>query len=114
MAQLINDRKLIGNIGEDVAASILFAEGYDILERQYRWKRGEADIICGRGNELSIVEVKTRLNQDGGRPADGVDADKMRRMRFTAIQYINKNKLFDRFIDFKVFEISINQIDNAF
>ena len=58
----MKDKKLLGYYGEELAAGMLYAQGYDILERNYRCRFGEADIICRNNEELFVVEVKTRTS----------------------------------------------------
>ena len=50
---VMKDKKLLGYYGEELAAGMLYAQGYDILERNYRCRFGEADIIC-RNNEDAL------------------------------------------------------------
>ena len=59
---VMKDKKLLGYYGEELAAGMLYAQGYDILERNYRCRFGEADIICRNNEELFVVEVKTRTS----------------------------------------------------
>ena len=67
------DNKIKGKFGEDVAISHLEKSGYEILERNYRHKRGEIDIIALFENKLLVfVEVKLRSRIDFGQPEDFV------------------------------------------
>ena len=50
----------LGKKGEEIAAQYLSEKGYEILERNWRNRHKEIDIIAKDGNELVIVEVKTR------------------------------------------------------
>lgn len=52
-------RQQKGRLGEDVAASYLEAEGWEITDRNWRCPAGEVDIVAVRGEELAFVEVKT-------------------------------------------------------
>lgn len=55
--------KHLGNAGEEEAASYLKKRGYKILERNYRTKFGEIDIVASKKRAIVFVEVKTRMNQ---------------------------------------------------
>jgi len=54
-----DQRKQLGNRGEREAEKYLMAKGYKILARNYRFGRGELDLVCHQGRELVIVEVKS-------------------------------------------------------
>jgi putative endonuclease len=54
-------RSLIGNEGEDIAAVWLQQHGYTILERNYRVRYGEVDLIVRKEDTIAFVEVKRRL-----------------------------------------------------
>jgi putative endonuclease len=53
-------RRLLGRLGEDIAASHLERRGFAILDRNSRTRHGEIDIVAFDGSVLAIVEVKTR------------------------------------------------------
>ena len=48
----MDDRKLLGKIGEDLAVSLLYAEGYTILDRNFRSHYGELDIVCKKDDTV--------------------------------------------------------------
>lgn len=60
------NRRSQGKAGEDIAANYLEREGLKILERNYRFERGEIDIIAEEGDELVFVEVKARRSTTFG------------------------------------------------
>jgi len=60
----------LGEEGEDLAVSYLIDKGYEILERNFRFKKAEIDIIARKGNTVIAVEVKTRSTSDFGNPQD--------------------------------------------
>ena len=53
----MKDKKLLGYYGEELAAGMLYAQDYDILERNYRCKFRKADIICRNNEELFVVKT---------------------------------------------------------
>ena len=56
--------------GEELAARELQRRGYEILERRWRCRLGEIDIVARDGETLVVVEVKTRSRSDYGRAVD--------------------------------------------
>lgn len=64
------ERKVIGKKGEDLAADFLEACGYLILERNWRHGHMEIDLIAQQGNQLVVVEVKTRQQHGDERPEE--------------------------------------------
>ncbi len=74
-------RQLIGRRGEDAAAEHLLHQGYSVLERNWRCRWGELDIIACDGPTLVVVEVKTRTGDRFGTPAEAVTPTKYRRLR---------------------------------
>jgi putative endonuclease len=60
------------------------AQGYSVVERNWRCKEGEIDLICTRGGTLVICEVKTRSSLAFGHPAEAVTPTKQRRLRTLA------------------------------
>ncbi len=67
---------LTGVAGENHAAHYLQTLGYRIIQRNYRTRIGEIDIIAREGEFLVFVEVKTRTGQNFGLPQSAVDARK--------------------------------------
>ncbi|MEY8352207.1 YraN family protein [Lachnospiraceae bacterium 54-53] len=87
-----NNRE-IGNEYEDVAAACLEQAGYVILERNYRNKLGEIDIVAEDGRDLVFIEVKYRLNLKKGDPAEAVHSKKQHRIRNAARGYLYQHRL---------------------
>jgi putative endonuclease len=78
----------VGRYGEQVAADHLEAAGLVILERNWRCREGELDIIARDGAELVFVEVKTRSSLAFGSPAEAVGPSKSARIRQLALRYL--------------------------
>ncbi len=85
-------KKMLGQEGEDRAAKYLAKRGYKILERNYRTRTGEIDLIALQGGTVVFIEVKTRTNDSFGAPELAVTPQKQRRMIKAALGYI-KNKM---------------------
>lgn len=64
------NKRLIGAQAEEEAVHYLRANGYDIKERNWRWKRYEIDIIAEKDRVLVFVEVKTRKDESFGYPEE--------------------------------------------
>ncbi len=87
----MDDKQAIGKSGEKKAAELLEKKGYLIVERNYRHRRGEIDLIARKDNLLLFVEVKTRTgNADWGYPEEAVTNKKARKVVSCANAYIFK------------------------
>jgi putative endonuclease len=82
-------RRELGQVGEALAAEHLVRLGYEIVERNYRTRWGELDIVARAGTTLAFCEVKTR--RAGGRaggPFDAVGPGKQARVRKMAGRWL--------------------------
>lgn len=77
----------LGSYGEDLAERFLINKGYKILQRNFRCRLGELDIIALDGAILVFIEVKTRRNQKFGLPCEAVTSEKFRHIKKTAAYY---------------------------
>ena len=77
-----------GSEYESRAAEFLKEKGYEILEKNYRCKFGEIDIVAREKAVLVFVEVKHRKNSDAGNPLEAVGYKKIRRISMTAAYYM--------------------------
>jgi len=82
--------KITGNYGEDLAVNFLKKQGYKILERNYRIRGGEIDIVCMDGDYLVFVEVKSRLSDEYGPPEESMTPWKIKYLLKTAQFYLLK------------------------
>lgn len=80
-----------GNEGENLAATFLEKKGYRIVQRNYRYKHAEIDLIVTRDNWLIFVEVKTRSSLSFGYPEEFVDEKKINKILEGADQYLFEN-----------------------
>jgi putative endonuclease len=72
-----NHKSSLGRLGEDIAASYLVRNGYTILDRNFKARYGELDIVALQKNTLVCVEVKTRINRAYGYPEEAVTPRKL-------------------------------------
>jgi putative endonuclease len=86
-----NHRIALGRSGEDRAADWYARHGYQIVERNWRSRRGEIDLVCARDEVLVFCEVKTRLSDRLGAPVEAVTRVKQLRLRRLAAEYISRH-----------------------
>ncbi len=102
------DRLIRGFLGEDAAEKELKKQGYSVIERNFRCRHGEIDIIAEHGGAIVFVEVKTRSNRSFGAPASSIDSRKKRHIIMTAKHYIEVRGISDRDARFDVVSIELN------
>ena len=78
----------VGRYGEDVAEAHVRGRGWQVLERNWRCRDGELDLVALDGDELVVVEVKTRRSTAYGHPAEAVTAIKLARVRRLAAAWL--------------------------
>ena len=110
-----------GNRGEDLAVDFLMKKGYRILERNFRFERGEMDIIAEDDTMLVFIEVKARRSSLYGDPIDAVTVSKCSQLRKIAEGYLFTHNIDDRACRFDVIAIdydggipNIRHIEDAF
>jgi putative endonuclease len=81
-------RNELGRHGEQLAASYLQAEGMTIIDRNWRCRYGEIDIIAEDGSSLVVVEVKTRSSRSHGTALESVRPAKVARLKILAAQWL--------------------------
>jgi putative endonuclease len=88
-------KKQFGEKGEQEAVSYLRNHGYKIIERNFRLRNGEIDIIAIDGSlktpTLAFIEVKTRFNDDFGDPLEAITYFKLQALQRTAVFYATKH-----------------------
>ncbi len=81
------DPQSLGRAGERAAAELLRRRGYSVLGAGFLARRGELDLVCRRGEELVVVEVKTRTSGRFGTPLEAVGTRKRRALMAAAAEY---------------------------
>jgi putative endonuclease len=84
-------RRALGDSGERLAGRILRDAGYVLLERQWRVRGGEIDLIALDGEVLVFCEVKTRRGAARGTAEEAVDAAKANRLLDLGAQYVEEH-----------------------
>lgn len=116
------NKKAFGDEGENIACKFLVENGYKIVKRNYRFGRGEIDVIAQKDSTLVFVEVKTRKNQNFGPAELAVTFGKQKQIRKIAEAFLCENDYSE--FDFRIDVIainfkdedkySLNHIENAF
>lgn len=102
-------QKKLGAKGEEIATRYLKKKGYRIIERNYRVRLGEIDIIAEHGGELVFIEVKTRSDILFGSPFESITAQKQQQLSKVALDYINKTQCHDHPARFDVVGIEFRE-----
>ena len=118
----VMDNRTLGERGEAIAAAYLKGQRFIIIERNFRCKGGEVDIIAREGKTLVFVEVKTRRTLTFGPPQMALTPFKQRQISKAALTWLAKKKQFDASARFDVIAIvvpdhqvpEIEHIRNAF
>ena len=103
----------LGIIGEEVALSFLSGLGYQLLEKNYRSRFGEIDLIMQDGRVLVFIEVKARRSTLYGVPQEAVGAVKQAKIRRVAEQYLQYKGKEDCQLRFDVVAVRFHKTGNC-
>jgi putative endonuclease len=104
----MSDKMQKGKEAENLAADFLMQQGYEIVERNFRYKRSEIDLIVRKAGWLVFVEVKMRSSDAFGYPEEFVDYQKAKNIVFGAEQYTYERK-YNGNVRYDVVAISMKQ-----
>ena len=90
---MANISKNIGDAGEDIAARFLESKWYEILEKNFRVRGGEVDLIAKKEEKYFFVEVKFRKNSDFSHPLELFDFRKAKPFMRTFFEYISEKNI---------------------
>ena len=114
-------RQRLGELGEQAAADALQKDGYRIVARNHRCRRGEVDLIAERGQLLVFVEVRTRGTAAFGAPQETVNLAKQRRVVAAARDFLARWRGPERGVRFDVIAVvdgargpELTHLENAF
>ena len=85
---MADHRRALGANGEDAAAQWYEARGYRVLDRNWRTRDGELDLVVAGSGVTVFCEVKTRTSNAFGAPVEAITAAKQRRLRVLAAQWL--------------------------
>jgi putative endonuclease len=83
-----NRSHAFGHEGEERAAAWYVKHGYTIVDRNWRSRTGEIDLVCARHNVIVFCEVKSRCTERLGAPVEAVTKSKQLRLRRLAAEYL--------------------------
>ena len=104
-------RNALGAHGETVAARWYEARGYRLVDRNWRCRDGELDLVLSKGRTLVFCEVKTRSSMAYGSPAEAVTATKQARIRKLAVQWLHDTGTRGAALRFDVAGVIGDQVD---
>ena len=115
-------KREVGNRGEELAVQFLKRKGIKIIERSYRVKAGEIDVIAKDRQTYCFIEVKSRSTDKFGTALEAVDSKKKKRMTRAALWYLQSRRLTESPCRFDVVAIQqdgaekpkIEWVQNAF
>lgn len=110
---MTDDRKRLGERGEDAAAAFLERAGMTIIERNWRCHNGEIDIVALDDTTLVLCEVKTRRTRAKGSPEDAVTPAKQRRYARLAGAYMQSAGTGPMAVRFDVITLLVISDDRA-
>ncbi|MCK5237879.1 MAG: YraN family protein [Deltaproteobacteria bacterium] len=86
-------KKDMGTYGEDHAVRMLKKAGCKVLERNFRTRMGEIDVVADEDGTLLFVEVKTRGKHSIAKPFESVDRRKQEKIIKASLEYLSKNNI---------------------
>ena len=104
-------RRQVGDSGEDLAAAWYVANGYEVVDRNWRCRHGELDLVLRNGRQVVFCEVKARTGVGFGLPAEAITRDKKQRIRFLAARWLEDAKPRPAEIRFDVAAILGNDVE---
>jgi putative endonuclease len=106
VSRRVDPRRSLGNAGEDAVAAWYEAAGYHVVDRNWRCRDGELDVVAAKGDTLVFCEVKTRASTRFGAPVEAVTATKQRRLRKLAARWLAEHKTRRRTLRFDVASVT--------
>ncbi len=104
-------RRALGARGETLAVRWYEANGFTVLDRNWRCRSGELDVVVRRGDTIVFVEVKTRSSDAYGSPASAVTPAKQRRIRALAVAWLRAHDEHGAHLRFDVAAVVGNRVD---
>ena len=102
----MSDFLKLGSRGEALAWNFLRKQGYRLLEKNYRTRFGEVDVIAQKDNFVVFLEVKTRRDHQFGAPEESIDWRKQQKLSRVAQAYLQTRKLENRPARFDVLSVT--------
>ena len=106
---MTNHNQLVGGFGERVACRYLVSQGLVLLDRNWRSRAGELDVVARDGADLVFVEVKTRRSTQYGQPIEALVPAKVRRLRTLAHMWLAANAVRGDRVRFDVIGVLVDR-----
>ena len=90
---MTRERRAFGASGEAIVAAWYVERGYEVLDRNWRCREGELDLVLRRGTTVVFCEVKSRRSTAFGAPLQAVTPPKQRRIRSLALQWLSSSRV---------------------
>ncbi|MBO4627832.1 MAG: YraN family protein [Lachnospiraceae bacterium] len=87
------NKRSVGSVTEERAMEYLTGQGYEPVQRNYRCRAGEIDLVARDGEYLVFAEVKYRRTEEFGLPEEAVDAKKQLRIRRAAAWFLKEQRI---------------------
>jgi putative endonuclease len=101
----------LGRDGEQQAEAWYVANGYDVLDRNWRCRDGELDLVLRKNRTIVFCEVKTRTTTQFGTPAEAITRQKRQKLRHLAAAWLEDSPVRPRQIRFDVAAILGGQLE---
>jgi len=109
----MSEQSELGKLGEELAAKFLEKKDYKIHVRNWRFKKGELDIVAEKNNQMVFVEVKTRKSSYLSEPRVTISLKKQKMLIATADVYLKLNKI-SKESQFDVITVIVGKKENTF
>ncbi|GAA4247887.1 YraN family protein [Dactylosporangium darangshiense] len=106
---MTNHNQLVGGFGERVACRYLVSQGLVLLDRNWRSRAGELDVVARDGDDVVFVEVKTRRSTRYGQPIEALVPAKVRRLRTLARMWLAANDIRGEQVRFDVVGVLVSR-----
>ena len=103
------NNKEVGNLGEEIATEYIKKKKYVIIQRNFRCRYGEVDIVAKDNNEYVFIEVKTRTSKKFGQPAEAVNQLKKKHIYNVTRYFLHRYKIENSLVRFDVIEVFLSK-----
>ena len=102
-------KKTTGKLGEKIASNFLQKNGYSIIDRNFKVKFGEIDIIASKDDVIHIIEVKTKTSDNKGFPYEQVNSKKLKNLIRLTNLYTKYKKIKDSKLSIDIVSILLDK-----
>ena len=110
---MLNPLQQFGKEGQDLAEKFLKKKGLKVLERNYRNRFGEIDLIMRDKKTIVFIEVKARKSKRHGHPLEAITTFKQQQISNMALQYLQMKKALQKPARFDVIAIEVEKTEKA-